>query len=134
MRDHTPLQAWIPLKAPSMNSLLYVIWHQKRLETKPEVRLFRSNFKSYLPPWEPEITGLYSVRFSFHADWYYKNGSLRREDAPNLIKCCLDALCERYSLEDAQVWHLSCEKVHAPERPGIEVWMEASSLGAIHHS
>ena len=59
--------------------------------------------------------------FEFHEPWYTKAGFPRKKDAPNLIKCCLDALCERYSIDDSLVWKLGCEKVNSKDKVGIKV-------------
>ena len=114
----------IPLEAPSMNSLLQIIWHQHRLETRPEIRLFRTRFKQFLPVWKPSSEAWFAITFRFHEPWLYANGKLKHKDAPNLIKCCLDALCEHYGIDDARVFHLTCEKVLSPD-PKIEVTLES---------
>ena len=108
---HAPLACFIPLQAPSMNSLLTIIWPLRKLETKAEVRLFRHQLKTKLPRWECPAESLLSVTLRFHQPWYYANGKLKRQDAPNLIKCCLDCLADRYHFDDARVWRLCCEKV-----------------------
>lgn len=117
------LTAFIPLVPPSMNALMEIIWHQRKIKVKPSIRLFRSQFQSYLPSWTPQPDTLYSVDFTFFDDWYWKSGGLKRQDAPNLIKCCLDALCDRYGLDDSRVWTLTCRKFHRLERQGVQVTM-----------
>ena len=126
----TSLSAWIPLEAPSMNSLLYVLWHQKRLETRPEVRMFRSMFKSYLPKWTLASTGPYSLSLAFHEPWYTRDGFPKRKDVPNLLKACVDAIAERYGFDDALVWSLRCEKVVDTERVGITMCLSAYTESA----
>ena len=109
-----------------MNSILQIIWSQKRVESKPEVRLFKSHFKSYLPKWYLAGSGPYRVDFEFHETWYYLNGFPKKKDAPNLIKCCLDALSERYGVDDSILgWEGSWKKVPTSETVGIQVRITA---------
>ena len=117
----TILTAWVPLQAPSMNTLLSIIWSQRRIETKPEVRLFRSHFKSYLPKWCLASTGPYALSLDFHQPWYYKNGYPKKQDVPNLLKSCIDALCERYGFDDSLLWKVECQKVQDEQQVGIQV-------------
>ena len=120
------LRAWIPLEPPSMNTLLQVIWSQRRIETAPPIRLFRSHFKSYLPKWCLAGSGPYRVDFEFHEAWYTKAGFPRKKDAPNLIKCCLDALSERYGIDDSLLgWEGSWKKVPRSDAVGIQVQISA---------
>ena len=115
----TGVCCFIPLAAPSMNSLLNVIWSQKRFETKPEIRLFRTQLKSYLPLWQPQPETLYRVHFSFLEDWLHGNGTLKRKDAPNLLKSCLDAVMERYQLDDCYILETTAQKVQEASRVGL---------------
>lgn len=96
-----------------MNSLLQVIWSQRRLHVKPEVRLFRTQFKQFLPVWTIPLDRLLLIRFDFYQDWYCKNGRLKKQDVPNLIKSCLDAFVERYGIDDSCVLHQACSKVQS---------------------
>ena len=122
------MACFIPLQAPSMNVLLQVIWHQRKFETKPEVRLFRTQFKQFLPVWEPPKEGRLRVRFTFHQPWYTQTGSIKRQDAPNLIKACLDALCERYGIDDCRIWDLTSIK-QDDEKVGVFAEMEVMADG-----
>ena len=116
------LTAWVPLAAPSMNSLLYCI--RGRHEAKPEVRMFRSQFKSYLPLWTLASTGPFLVRFTFYESWYHKNGFPKKKDVHNLVKCCEDALMDRYGWDDSLIWAESYQKIHTQDKVGIEVTIQ----------
>ena len=120
----TVLTAWVPLQAPSMNTLLSIIWSQHRILTKPEIRLFRSQFKTYLPKWCLASTGPYQLSLTFHQPWYYLNGFPKKQDVPNLLKSCIDALCERYGIDDSLLWKVECEKVHDEQQVGIQVRLQ----------
>ena len=113
------LTAWIPLAAPSMNSLLMCV--RGRHEARPEVRLFRSQLKSYLPVWALRSTGPYTLSLTFYEPWYTKDGYPRKKDVPNLTKVVIDSLCDRYGFDDSLLWRVDCEKVHDTERTGIQV-------------
>ena len=109
-----------------MNSLLYCI--RGRHEARPEVRQFRSQFKSFLPPWDLG-EGPYSLSLEFHEDWYTKAGKVKRKDVPNLVKACVDALADRYSFDDSWLWDMMCRKVQSPERVGIALTLRGLNVG-----
>lgn len=113
------LTAWIPLAAPSMNALLYCI-HGRHIP-KPEIRLFRSNFKSYLPKWCLATTGPFKVHYDFYEDWFTKAGFPRKKDVHNLIKSCDDAWVDRYGFDDALIWFGSWGKIQSVDKVGIQV-------------
>ena len=119
--------AWIPLQAPSMNSLLYVLWHQKRMEVRPEVRQFRSQFKAFLPVWTLE-PGPYSLELDFSDSWYTQSGTPKRKDMPNLLKACIDALAEHYGFEDSLIWNLMARKVDQEQLPGIRLTLRSLNV------
>lgn len=108
----TPLLCFLPLTAPSCNSLLtmYCIGSKPKIETKAEVRLFRLKMTGMLPRWECPKEGRLSLTLTFTQPWHYQNGKLKRQDVPNLIKCCLDTIATRYRFDDSRIWSLTCQK------------------------
>ncbi len=62
-----------------------------------------------------------SLHLTYYQDWFYKNGSLRKLDLPNLTKLTVDAICEKVGCDDAQVWELIEKKVQSVGKVGIQV-------------
>lgn len=115
------VSCFIPLVPPSMNALLQIVWSQRKVESKPSIRLFKTQFKEYLPIWTPTPNTIYQIDFLFIQDWYYLNRKLKRQDVSNLLKCCLDAIAERYGMDDAYFRQGSWGYVHRLERQGVQV-------------
>ena len=113
------MTAWVPLQAPSVNSLLYCI--RGRHEPRPEVRLFRSQLKSYLPVWVGASSGPYSLSVAFHENWYFKNGFPKKKDVQNLVKAVCDAVAERYGFDDALLWEVRCVKINDVQQVGLRL-------------
>ena len=118
----------MPLATPSMNSLLYCIKGQH--SARSEVRMFRSQMKSYLPG-VVAGTGPYSLSLHFYENWYVKSGYPKRKDVQNLVKCCVDAISERYGFDDSLLWNVSCEKVHSIEKVGIALTLKGYDDGGM---
>lgn len=89
---------------PSVNSLYQVIWSQRRIELKPECRLWKSDAKQDMPYWKPQSpVSFICIQAIFYYDFYYKNGNLREFDTANLQKLLIDAIAEKYGFKDSRV-------------------------------
>ena len=119
---HLLLACFIPLAPLSMNAIYQVIWSQKRTQLKPQARFWKTQVKGYIPSL-PAMDSQSKLRLTltYHQDWYYKNGSLRKLDLPNLTKLTVDAICEKVGCDDAQVWELVERKVQSLGKVGIQV-------------
>ena len=125
--------AWtftIPLAPPlSMNSIYWIIYASKRVELKPEARLWKMNAKRAIPPIELS-SATPRLRFSadFHAEWYYKNGSVRKLDLQNVLKLLIDAVCEKLGVGDEHIWEVGpFRKLHSVDAARIVVTVEELS-------
>jgi len=101
----------IPSLPPSMNSIYNVFFHMKRVELKPEVRLFKTNAKAFIPPFEIEKKDKLALYMAVHADWYFRNGKFKKIDVSNMVKVVQDLICEKLGCDDAQVWETRACKV-----------------------
>ena len=115
----------IPLMPPSMNSLYNVIFSMKRIELKPEIRLWKSQAKQYVPVWkqsdEPNSGWLY-FKADVYTNIYFKNGKVRKLDLQNLEKCLIDTICEKIGIGDEYIREKSARKIDS-EMDKIEVEM-----------
>jgi Holliday junction resolvase RusA-like endonuclease len=93
----------IPDLPPSVNSLHQVIWSQRKVELKPEVRLWRSQSKPSIPRLRLTTDSLLNVDLTFHYRQHCKNGKLRRLDTHNCVKVILDLIAEKCGFDDSRV-------------------------------
>lgn len=96
----------LPKWPPSVNSLYNVIFSQRRVELKPEVRLWKTQAKELIPLWK-ELKGtdhLLGVELNFFGAWFHANGRLKKTDVQNMVKVTLDALAEKNGFDDSQVF------------------------------
>lgn len=106
----------IPLIPPSLNSLLNVMWGLRRVELKPEVRLWKSKAKEYVPKFKVESQEKVNVHLAIHSPrWITKDGKIRKSDVTNREKAILDAICEKQGWDDSQVWDRRIRKVEDEE-------------------
>ena len=113
----------IPLMPPSMNSLYNVIFSMKRVELKPEIRLWKTQAKQFVPVWK-QLGKSKSGWLYFNADVYtqvyFKNGKVRKIDLQNMEKCLIDAVCEKLGIEDEFIFQKFTRKLDS-DKDRIEV-------------
>lgn len=91
----------IPVLPPSVNSLHQIIYSQRRVELKPEIRQWRYRAKEYVPraQWSSELS---IIRVDVIA--YYRlltaAGKLREFDTQNLLKPLIDLIAEKQGWND----------------------------------
>lgn len=101
----------LPSLPPSSNAIYQVIYSQRRIEMKPEVRLWKSRAKAFIPTWPiPEGEEL-DLEFRMEGNWLYKNGKPKRMDVQNLLKVVIDALCEKWGVDDSRVRQIRAVRV-----------------------
>lgn len=96
----------LPKWPPSVNSLYNVIFSQRRVELKPEVRLWKTQAKELIPLWKDlkDTKSLLSVELDFYGAWWHANGNLKKTDVQNMVKVTLDALAEKNGFDDSRVF------------------------------
>ena len=111
------LSFFIPLFPPSMNRFYMMIPSRSQVLLRPEIVKWKSDAKLFIPEFKVEGEPKLSLTLWFHsADWFYKNGKVRRLDSPNLEKVVIDSLFERWGLDDCLIWHKESWKVTDSER------------------
>lgn len=90
----------LPRLPPSMNSLYSIIYHQRRVELKPEHRRWKNDMKAYIPAFA--VTDGATLRIDCEFNFAFGK---RRFDSANLLKLVLDAICERMGVNDKIVRH-----------------------------
>ena len=97
----------IPFLPPSSNAIYQVLYNFRRIQLKPSVAMWKSKAKEYIPKIDIRDKCRISVALTFCGGWYYKNGNMKREDLPNLIKIVIDAIAEKQGWDDKIVWELA---------------------------
>lgn len=93
----------IPLLPPSVNSLHNVIYSQRRVELKPEIRKWRNDIASFIPSIRLQPDTFIEVNVTFYHKFNYANGKLRRFDVHNTIKSLLDVISAKANFDDCRV-------------------------------
>ena len=111
----------IPFLPPSMNSMYNVLFGLKRIELKPEVRLWKTKAKAYIPLLSPhEDSYLFDINASFYYNFFYKNGKLKKVDTQNLMKVLIDAVAEKNGIGDEYFKFGSYESYHDEAEERVE--------------
>ena len=116
----------IPFLPPSVNTIYQIIFSQRRVELKPDVRTFKTRAKEYVPRFNPEGK-LVTADFIFTYNFYYKNGKLKKFDTQNLLKVLCDAIAEKCGFDDSLIKAGSWESVHSDVKEQVEVKCETLS-------
>lgn len=106
----------IPLAFPSVNSLHNLIWSQRRVELKPEIRKWKNDAAVFIPRivLQSELS-LIQVDAVFHYRFYYANGKLREFDTHNAVKPLLDLIAGKAGFNDKRVKSGSWDSVDAAD-------------------
>lgn len=101
----------IPFLPPSVNSLYSVIYSQRRVEKKPEVRAFCYKAKEYLRAFPVAADSLIRLDLVFAYPFNHSNGKLRRFDSQNMMKILADLVAEKGGWDDSRIKSGSWESV-----------------------
>ena len=110
----------IPFLPPSVNSIYQIIFSQRRVELKPDVRQFKTRCKEYIPRFNPNGKFV-NCDFTFSYPHYYKNGNLRKFDTQNLMKVLCDAIAEKGGWDDSLIKSGSWKSIHSESKEQVEV-------------
>ena len=77
---------------------------------RSEARVFKEKAKLFMPPRSLDSSSRLGLEIIVKADWYFKNGRIRKLDIQNLEKILIDAIAEKYDFEDQRVWEKNCIK------------------------
>lgn len=111
----------IPMLPPSVNSLHQIIWHQRKVELKPEVMRWKSDAKQYIPRFRPTSeVSLVCVDIVFHYRFHTNKGTLRVYDTHNAVKPLIDVIAEKQGWNDKQAKRGKWNSVNS-EREFVEV-------------
>jgi Holliday junction resolvase RusA-like endonuclease len=113
----------LPSSPPSMNSAYNVLFAQRRVEMKPEVRRYKTLMKPYVKALEVKDDEVVWMRVSVAQDWNYKNGKLKKQDVANMLKVLIDLIAEKQGWDDARLWALEVKKEQNQEKDSVAVEM-----------
>jgi|SRR3990167_480950 len=115
----------IPSLPSSSNSIYQILWGLHRIQMKPAVAFWKSKAKEYVPRHTIRDGTMVALSLTFSGGWYYKNGKLKREDLPNLLKVVVDAVAEKGGWDDKLIRELviTCQKTEGIEQVSGEIHM-----------
>lgn len=93
----------LPSLPVSVNSLYQIIYSQRRVELKPECRLWKSEAKGHVPRFKVGNESSVSMDIVFHFPFHYRNGKPRIFDVANLLKLTIDTIAEKCGFNDYRV-------------------------------
>lgn len=95
------LRFTIPSLPPSVNSLHQIIYSQRRVELKPEVRRWRTAAKEYVPRcrWRSQ-SSIIRVDTVFYYRMFTSEGKLKEFDTQNVLKPLIDLIAEKQGWND----------------------------------
>lgn len=100
----------LPSPPPSMNSIYNVLYHQRTVAMKPEVRAYKTQMKFFVPKMTVGTDAKVSMSFEVVQDWFFKNGKLKKQDVHNMSKVLVDLVAEKMGFDDSQVWDFDMHK------------------------
>ena len=122
--DKVCLSFIIPTLPPSSNSLYNVLFSQRRVELKPEARLWKSNAKEIIPAWKIKDDRMVEIWLSMYSPkWLTIDKRIRKVDVLNREKLIVDAICEKQGWDDSQLWDSHRHKV-VSEKEYVSVKLE----------
>ena len=95
---------------PSYNKHCKINYNLRQVYLTDEARLFKQRVKMSMPSIKVDKDVLFNVRITYCANWYYKNGRLRRIDIQNMDKLLIDAMFEKIGIDDSHLWILEQNK------------------------
>jgi len=112
----------IPSLPPSVNAIYQILFSQRRVEMKPEVRAWKNSAKLFIPQITPlDDSYLFRLDAIFHYNFFFKNGKIRKFDSQNLLKVLCDAVAEKAGFRDELVKFGSWASIHNTEKEQVEV-------------
>jgi len=113
----------IPLAFPSVNSLHQIIYSQRRVELKPEVRKWKNDAAIFVPRIQLQSeSSLIRIDTVFHYPFYYANGKLREFDTHNAVKPLIDLIAAKAGFNDKRAKFGSWDSVDS-EKQKVEVFL-----------
>lgn len=106
----------IPVLPPSVNSLHQIIYAQRRVELKPEIRQWKYRAKEYVPrvQWL-SASSVIRVDTVFHYRMFTSDGKMRVFDTQNVLKPLIDLIAEKQGWNDKRAKAGSWETVDSTD-------------------
>ncbi len=112
----------IPSLPPSCNAIYQIIFSQRRVEMKPEVRAWKNGAKLYVPKITPlDDSYLFRLDATFSYNFFFLNGKIRKFDTHNMMKVLCDAVAEKAGFRDELVKFGSWHSIHNTEKEQVEI-------------
>lgn len=125
-KEARSISFFIPSVPESVNSLYQVFFHTKQVKLKPELLIWKSEAKQWMPPLPFKIGAedCMSLAIECVTGWKYKNGKWKKQDVSNMIKLIEDSVAEKYGYCDSQNFEVKITKVHDDTKNRVNVRLE----------
>lgn len=115
----------IPLLPPSVNSLHQIIYSQRRVELKPEIRQWKYRAKEYVPHCQwLSSSSVIRVDVVVHYRMFTATGKLKEYDTQNLLKPLIDLIAEKQGWNDKRAKAGSWDSVDSVDEKVVVILRE----------
>jgi Holliday junction resolvase RusA-like endonuclease len=116
---------FLPFLPISINDLYIPVRYGSRvsMELSQQGRRFKANAMTHIPPVTLDPGAKHMCEISVVDNWLTKAGKFRRKDIQNMEKPLIDAMCEKWGVDDSIFWRKVIDKVHTENEMmfGIDV-------------
>ena len=120
----------VPALPPSYTASLKINHSTRTTYLSQQARKFKDIVAIHMPYWElPKGEVLFIMHNRYHANWYYKNGKIKKKDVQNMNRLLIDAVFKKLGLDDCHLWMCIDTKVQSDDKEEFtEVTLEIMDI------
>lgn len=106
---------------PSYSASFKINYGLRQTYLSQEARSFKDKVKVHMPSHKLKLqpTDRLIMHNKYHADWYFKNGKIKKKDVQNLDRLLVDAVFKGLGIDDSNLFCVINEKVQAEKEKTI---------------
>lgn len=103
----------VPGKCVGYNGHFKINYSLKQIYLTTEAREWKRTVAIHTPKIEFGDTEMIHLSIYVYQNWYYKNGKLKKEDIHNMDKILIDAMFNKWGIDDSRVSQMCIHKVQS---------------------
>lgn len=105
----------VPGLPPSYNQSFKIAFKLGSVYLSVDAKKYKQQVIIHTPHWDVAYNKDLKLRIDleFRANWYYKNGKMKKKDIQNMDKLVIDAVFTKLGIDDSHVWYNSNSKVQS---------------------
>lgn len=106
---------------PSYSASFKINYGLRQTYLSQEARSFKDKVKVHMPSHKLRLKGTdrLIMHNKYHADWYFKNGRIKKKDVQNLDRLLVDAVFKGLGIDDSNLFCVINEKVQSEKEKTI---------------